>query len=230
MGTATWFLTSLFIILVVHCTIVFFNNKFFGVSERVLWLSVFLLMAFVSQLISVFRPNLQYAIRCFPCTYLVFLMGNGIKKYQNKKIHYSLWSGLVSSIILFFISYFKLIDIEVSSAKIGNVIGYMFVSVLGWNMLMSLALLIKKNITMTLIIQYLGKHSMTIMCLHILAFKVVSWLYILIYRKPWVLLAGFHIIFDANWFWKFIYLVMGVALPIGAHWCYCKIRQRCFYR
>ncbi len=61
---------------------------------------------------------------------------------------------------------------------------------------------------------YLGRNAIPIICLHILCFKPVTWLYIRTRNLPQIYLASFHIDFDASEAWKLLYLASGVAFPL----------------
>ena len=63
---------------------------------------------------------------------------------------------------------------------------------------------------------FIGKHTMSILFMHILAFKLVSVCYCLAVGKPMYMVASWPVIFDAPEYVLIIYTIVGVALPLVA--------------
>ncbi len=61
---------------------------------------------------------------------------------------------------------------------------------------------------------YVGKHSMPILCLHVVSFKIISWIYIKTTGASSVLLAGFNVTFDAREFSKLLSTITGIGIPL----------------
>ena len=55
---------------------------------------------------------------------------------------------------------------------------------------------------------------MPILCLHVLSFKLISLIYILLNNKSLVYLAAWHVIFDVPGGWRVLYLIVGVSLSL----------------
>lgn len=217
-GTATWFLTSLFIVLVLHSGLILVTKRF---AKKKVIIVILIIMLLATQIVSSVNLSLPYFVKCIPCTYSVFLFGLLLKQW-NRNIMYSWKIGIVAFFILILLS--CNFSIEFSAAKVDNLFVYIVASLMGWVLLKSISeLILYKNNIIADIMKYVGKHTLQIMCLHVLAFKLVSFVYIIIEHKPMVLLAGFHVIFDANQIWKIIYLVVGVLLPIGVYEIYRRI-------
>lgn len=225
LGTATWFLTSLFEVL-------FFNSllelvisidkcKFRRSVLIALYGCMLILCQYISDkdIISV-----RYAIKCFPACYISFMLGRMVKKIRWKYF-YSWRSGFLTFIILSIFSLF--FHIEVSAGKVENVPIFFIASLCGWICLRTFSgLILKMSLFTSKILQYIGRHTMPILCLHVLSFKAISLLYIFYMKKPVVYLAAWHIIFDINEIWKLLYMIAGVAIPIILYRLYSSIANR----
>ena len=222
LGTATWFLTSLFLVLIVHSGFVFLTRKISGNKKQELFIALLILMSIISQLISSFEPSILSALKCFPAMYVAFIMGLLIRSIQWSKI-YTWWTGLLALGLLICMSFY--FHIEVSAGRIEKILVYIVSSLCGWVFLKALSELVTKNRMLSSIFSYLGKHTMAILCLHVICFKIISKLYIELYNLPKALLAGFHIIFNVNEAWKLLYTIVGVGIPLVLSWIYKKSRK-----
>lgn len=64
------------------------------------------------------------------------------------------------------------------------------------------------------VLKVLGKYSLHIMCLHFLAFKLVSLIIIWVYRLPIERLAEYPVVNGVEGFWWVAYTVCGCLLPV----------------
>ena len=212
LGTATWFLTSLFEVLIVNSLIEFALLGRERKCREVIMGIIFVCTLTLSQIISgMDLTHINFAIKCFPVCYASFLLGRILKDFNFERL-YSAWAGVVSFVVLVCLSF--LFDIEVSAGRIENIAIFLVASLCGWIFLKALATKLMKGRTVSTILEYIGQHTMPILCLHVLSFKVVSLIYILIKQRPWVYLASWHIIFEVNEVWKLLYLLAGVLIPI----------------
>lgn len=225
LGTATWFLTSLFLIVVLHTTLDMFLNRFKPEIKNATLVFIFVIVTILTEIVTRTKPQTAYFIKCFPCTYFAFLLGIYIRKVKWNKL-YSWWMGLVSFIILCGLS--CLFQIEVSAGSIGNIFVYLIASLCGWVLLKTLSRSLTALTVVGKCLAYLGKHTMVVLCLHVLCFKIVSMIYILFYRLDRTYLAAFHIIFDVSEVWKVAYLISGVIIPVGLYQVYylARLQQR----
>ena len=208
-GTASWFLTALFEILIFHSILSliinrFSNKTFFYVVLLIgtTWLAWFLNV----QDITFLNPE-----RCLPGMYAPFLLGILLRRVQ--------WDGtypwlvaICSFGIIYVFSQYQVV--ELSLGMIGNPVLYLLGSLSGWYLLEAIARIMKNTSYAGRFCAYVGKHTLGIFCLHILAFKLVSLLYVRINHRPDYLIASFHIIFDANELWRALYGIAGVLLPL----------------
>ena len=225
LGTATWFLTSLFFVLAVHSCIELLLYKMKENYKQIAFGVILFIVLILAQVISDIRPSLIFVIKCFPCTYAAFLMGWFVRKIKWENL-YSYWMGLISLVALICLS--KFFCIEVSAGKIQNIIVFIISSLCGWIFLKSLSELLIRTGKLRNVFQYIGRHTMPILCLHVLAFKIVSWLYIQVLNLPKVLLASFHVIMNTGEMWKMAYLIVGIVVPLSLYFLYDKIKQIIF--
>ena len=99
----------------------------------------------------------------------------------------------------------------------------------GWSMLKFIADRLAHRERLSRVWIYLGRHTIPVICLHVLCFKAVTWLYIRVRGLPAIYLASFHIDFDAGEGWKLLYLAAGLggSLLLAAAWhslvrCICQ--------
>ena len=99
----------------------------------------------------------------------------------------------------------------------------------GWSMLKFIADRLAPRERLSRVWIYLGRHTIPVICLHVLCFKAVTWLYIRVRGLPAIYLASFHIDFDAGEGWKLLYLAAGLggSLLLAAAWhslvrCICQ--------
>ena len=64
-----------------------------------------------------------------------------------------------------------------------------------------------------------------ILCMYIVNFKTISWLFIKATGASSILLAGFHVIFDAGELWKLLYTIAGVGIPLLLYWLYSNLKD-----
>lgn len=213
LGSATWFLGALFLVLMVHNFIhVLLLKMKLQKQEVFIYGGIFVICIGLAVIVPVRFRFFPGEVRRFFCTYAAFLMGYFLKKV-NWKYLYSWISGLVAFIALIVMNNFE--TIELSAAQIGNPILYICCSVCGWIMLMTILRFIARYLpTLRNVTTYIGRHTMSILCLHLIAFKIISLLYIFLNDKPLYLLASFHIIFEVSEGYKILYTIVGVALPI----------------
>lgn len=86
-------------------------------------------------------------------------------------------------------------------------------SVIGWLWLYSLACLIEKARLLSKTLGYIGKHTLFVLFLHFISFKIITEIQILIYQEPAYLLASFPV-FKTDGIWWIAYAIAGVTVPL----------------
>jgi len=95
-------------------------------------------------------------------------------------------------------------------------------SVAGWYLLQSVAVL-GGNLLRPL--AYAGRHSLAILLLHLLAFKLLTWAVIAFRGDDWVLLARPIIAYEGGAWWL-AYLVAGVLIPLVLNELWWRVWRR----
>lgn len=216
MGTATWFLILLLVICAVHGAISCLIIRLNPILGRIILISIFILMSALGQYVRLNIPGWDF-VRCSFFGYAVFLIGIIIKEL-NLGFLENPFLGLASFLSLAWFSRFYFM--ELANARIDNVAIFMLGSLGGWCMLKPLADIIANMPHLSSIFRYIGKRTIPIICLHILLFKAVTWLYILTHDLPRIYLASFHVYFDTSELYKLLYLAVGAggSLLIAGLW------------
>ena len=78
-------------------------------------------------------------------------------------------------------------------------------------------------------LDYIGRHTLIILCLHFLIFKFVSLFFIQITDSNNLLLASFPVIFNNSFILKASYTVFGVSVPIFLSYL-CSKLYNCLFK
>ena len=141
----------------------------------------------------------------------------------NSKI-YNWGVALIGLVYLTIITTFTSQTIELSAARIGDPFLFVTTSMAGWIILKTVAdLLVLRGGRMKSAFVFLGKHTLPILCLHVISFKLISRVYIWSHHIPSYYLASFHVIFLASGWWKLLYTMAGICLPLIFYWLYCEL-------
>lgn len=224
MGSASWFLIVLFLVCVIHC-FVEYGIKDFGSKVRVavlcVLLAINLLVAFaISNRFASEAPIADRHLQVFG-VYSCYLMGVLTRSFVDAgmlgKLLAKKWIvvcvGPVSFVILLALLPFG--TLELSKSQIVNPVFLVATTFLGMVMLASVAADLENNF-LGRWLTFIGKHTMSILFLHILAFKLVSVGYCLAVGKPMYMVASWPVLFDAPEYALIIYTIVGVALPLLA--------------
>lgn len=84
-------------------------------------------------------------------------------------------------------------------------------SLCGWVLLWTISMFIK-NTKLTKIISELGRCTMPIVLFHFLAFKIVSYIYIILHGENKILLATYPVL-EREWLW-IAYFIVGTIIPL----------------
>lgn len=91
---------------------------------------------------------------------------------------------------------------------------YIIVSILGICFTLQLAEWLKQCKPVTKMMSYIGRNTIPILCLHLLAFRVVSLVWIKCNELSITMLSK-HPIIDSSYFWGFFYTLIGLFLPLA---------------
>lgn len=221
MGGAFWFLRTLFCL-----------SCFFYIAGYILWKViksdrardvVNLLMAFLFLFVGyvMHLKGIQtFGIPIVFSTYVLFLIGHLIRKYSLLERMMNLKSFFVSLFILV-LACFRGAPISLGDNNFGNPIYMLIMSLAGWILCYYIAANFEKCFCGNGFAK-LGKHTMSIVILHFLCFKLIHLLQIFIYNYPIEYLAKFPYL-NGNGAWWVMYAFVGVLVPIVLGFIYRKV-------
>ncbi len=231
-GSASWFLIVLFLVCVLHC---FVEYAIRGFSKKARVAAIVVLMAcnlLVAYAISMgFADEAPIADRHlqFFGVYSCYLMGVVTRAFVDggfwAKLFGKKWVVTCLAPVAFalLLALLPFGTLELSKSAIVNPLFLIATTFLGMAMLASLASDLENNIVGGWL-TFIGKHTMSILFMHILAFKLVSVCYCLAVSKPLYMVASWPVIFDAPEYVLLIYTIVGVALPLVADVAIDKIK------
>jgi len=126
-------------------------------------------------------------------------------------------SPVIALLCLVELIVFTAIDyrINIGGMKFGNPFLFLIISCSGCYMLLTLSRFIhSKWKGVTIVLDYIGRNTLTIMALHYISFKLVMLLQIWIYDYPVKYLAYYPIVPENISHWWIVYTIAGVGIPI----------------
>lgn len=224
---ATWFLKTLFLVVMVSSVIHFLVSEVSDKNKRNI---IIMIMAFLFLLFGFYlsQKNKMLFIGTVCTNLILYETGYMIRVY--KKGNYSWGGNILTKVINVFIS----VVVIYMSRYYGN-ISYAnneyhdpFILVLsacaGWVLVFNIAMIIRKSSFVTNVMSYVGKNTLPILLMHFLAFKFVTLLQIWFYRKSILELSSFPVLQSGGIWWIF-YTLTGVIIPLGINAFY----QKCKY-
>lgn len=208
---ATWFLRSLFFGLFFVATLLFITSKF---NKKVVYIITSIIFIVLSILI--YNKLLFLFSQCILC----LIIGDCLKKYITKiasNIYIYIFGGSV--MILLLSIYF--IKIQILLIILCAIFGFIF--------MIQGSLFLKEYLNRSYdFFVYLGQRTMPILCLHLLCFKIVTFLYIVITNKDISLLGTFPSIISVNHpvILSTSYTIIGVLLPVLCYRLYVIIKNK----
>lgn len=212
MGGAFWFLRTLFAISVGHALVVYISVTF-RKSMKYLPLLAVALTAIVCEVLSFANLSIPTIVRACFSGYLAFWLGiiireKGLVKYLPKRR----WGVTLICAMALLIALQCLGKINMDRGEITSVGFFALASMTGW----ALCWIIASHVSDVFksAFQYLGRHTLWIVILHFLSFKVVTWLYLWVSGEDMQLLATFPGLRGIPLLW-IAYTVAGVVIPLA---------------
>ncbi len=220
-----WFLSTLLIVTLIHLGLCLLTKKT-DVKRKTIIYSVLLIANLVIAQLNTssainFRGGVQ---RIFPA-YAAFLLGAIVKLHPIILSKVKAWMLCVIAVCGGAFVLFNDGMVEISK---GNIVSchYFVVGLLHGISIVLLASKILKGSTLGSIIKYLGRKSMSIMLFHFTAFKLVTFLLIVLYGLKPVYLASFHMIYEVSPWWSLLYLAVGLCVPLAVDCAIDRIKMR----
>lgn len=115
---------------------------------------------------------------------------------------FAIWGGLF---LLNFVG-----KIQLNVGHIENVAFFALSSILGWTLVYIVSINSK---WIASCVEYIGKHSVWILGLHFLSFKIVTMVYLMIVPESKVTLAAYPVVYENNMLW-IAYTLVGIIAPL----------------
>lgn len=219
----TWFLSSLFMVCVVHMFLEFFISRLLNRRTTILimTLALCLIACLLIKNLGIGMPGIMK--RFFGC-YAAYLCGVLFKefnmlKFCNPKL------GVIAFIITVILVLIPLdTSVELSKSKIGNPVLFLMLCFSGFVFCYELARLFAYYNLKP--VEICGKESMSIFLLHPISFKIVTFLYLLIYSRPMILLAAYPALDGENSILPVFYVIVGVFVPLVCDKYYSIIKEK----
>lgn len=221
LGSPTWFIRTLFLISVGHLMIEYFVCR----VRHGDWIQIVLILCCMvaAQVLNQSEINaIKQLHTCFS-GYIAYCIGLIWRKYgkQTRALRINIPLAVVCMAALIGSLHFGGVDLYVG--RIVNILFYLFVSFAGWIMIWCMAACCPKRAAE--FFTFLGRRTMPILLFHLLAFKLVSFLYILFTHGSMKSLADGKTPPNASSYLWVAYLVVGIAVPLALRVIFEKIRE-----
>ncbi len=215
----SWFLFALFFALSLYAVINFALKKInFNFELNKIIILAFLMNA--SFYLSCHGVKLLY-IATVCCVLTCFYIGEKLSKIESglifNKIYFSLFF-ILFVVLAFFLKH----PVNMAIAKYNNPAMLVLLSIGAFIFIISLAGMIKNNVLKNAL-SYIGKHTIPILLLHPVSFKIVAYLKILINSEPLSNMSALYIAGPANLYWVLLYITAGVTAPLILQYIYIYI-------
>lgn len=158
--------------------------------------------------------NMHCSILVIPLYYAAWMMRRHLPSFRS----FTTWYGaLISAVLLHLVNIKLRIYIDISAMAIPGILFYP-IALLGIYLVLSLSSLAERIPGISRALSFLGRHSLDIMALHFLVFKLIDLAYSQIPSVSVTAenLAGFPVGFRGKL--EPVYLLLGVLLPALAGW------------
>ncbi|MBE7711518.1 MAG: hypothetical protein E7Z92_05190 [Cyanobacteria bacterium SIG31] len=198
---ATWFLKSLFWGLLSLAFLNYILN-----SLKIKKTYIYFVLIFLCEIaLFYFSPQYYRLIFYYAQTFLFLLLGELIKNFTNINQKNSFILFILTSLTIFGIN--NLVAINFIKIPLLGIFGFYFV--------LSLSIIIQKySKLLNKIFEYVGQHTISILCLHFLAFKIVTYFIIIYNSYNLRLLGSFPVLTSTKLLLSILYLVGGITIPL----------------
>lgn len=217
LGGALWFLQCLFLSSILFALTIFLLRRVFqriSVREFILVIisAASLLLGYYCGLNSIWIKGFSRAFSCF----WMITFGYLIRRHDIMKWYKNELSIVAFAMLIIMNRYGK---ISVVANEYPNPVFLVVCSIFGWFMVYGASnVIVIKCACCSNILQYIGRHSIAILGLHFLSFKIITFLIIHVRDYPHIYLATFPVIYD--FVWVIPYMILGIGLPLLADYIF----------
>ena len=233
MGGALWFIAILMKISVLYCFIDFclkkiIKNDFIHIVVQLILSILLLLIGFYFHIKTIEFLSLDKVFSYYILFFLGFFIkrvGLILKEGSNYFIHFTIL--IFSFFILSLLNRYGSIALDKTNYE--NPIFLILSSIMGFYFLWEISFFSQKVDKLSKLFIYIGQHTLIIVILHFLSFKLVTLIQIYIYREEIEYLSAFPVLYTHGGWWLF-YAVIGIGYPLLTEYCFKRfvrgIKQR----
>lgn len=217
---AFWFLKTLFL---ASCGVAIIDFLTRGIKEwnngakKIVILAFFIVLGILSKTYSIQLPVINdLSWVCLGASF--FVIGSLIKQY---KVSLRIYQSLALLVIVFLIS--MIVPYEMITVPPTLILVYFICATISFVAISNLIERYRMNNSKFV---YLGEHTLIILALHFLCFKLVSLLKIYLYGLPLEDLSQFPVIFEYNSYFWILYSIIGIFIPLLLENIYNNIKPK----
>jgi len=213
-----WFMTALFFVDILSYGFCFIRKKW-NISQILLLGITFLLMLFGVlstrfQIISMpWSSNFKESINVTLVALFFCYLGHVVKGRGQIQFS-SLWFMICGVLYLYVAKLVFHLSVDMRTNTYSHIVLWLIACVFGIYSVMFVSHQLSKWPKLSQFFAYIGRNSLIILFLHIIAFKLVGLVQVYFFNYPIASLAGWNNV-DSTGLWSIIYVLIGVALPLA---------------
>lgn len=215
-GGALWFLQTLFFATVLYGVVQFILQRMFSKDYVILGMQgiisiVFLLVGYYCSVHGITAKHLDRVMSC----YWMLFAGYAIRQYALMD---KLFEKMNKVICAFFSTIILVISLSFGKVSLNanmypNPLFLVVVSIVGWVLLYAVADILSGDHFIGRFLQYISMHSIPVIALHFLSFKIVTAICVQVTGMAHYMLAAFPVL-SFQWYWCIFYMIVGLGLPL----------------
>ena len=223
-GGAFWFFQTLFIVLIIYAIVDLILSRLVNentqrIIKGILGI-ILLLIGYYCCLKGLMLKGLSRVLS----VYVLIYIGENLRNISRRIT--GIESSLYKEILMVVLSAGMLLvaqsygNIDLSSNSIENPIFFLTVSLLGWFLLYGIsALLLRTKCIAVNAISYISVHSVSIIALHFLCFKLINVIVVFMTGQEKYMIASFPVLMYSGVWWL-AYTVVGICIPLALNFVF----------
>lgn len=215
-----WFFSSLFIVEISFSIIGFFIEKLIIKRKELIQFLIILICNGLGYYSSLYNITLTRNSHTALSVICIFYLGYLYKQYENK-IKNNIYLLILSFCILVICNCYG--TIELSQNRYESPLFLIVCSICGIYIVFYVSKLLCTSKFNIKFIKYAGRNTIPIIALHLLTFRFLNLIQILIYKYPLESLS--NIVINTSYGWWIIYSILGVLVPCTLNYVLSKYRS-----
>ncbi len=225
-GASIWFVRALFIISIIWCISMFLLNKI-NCNNSYGRIAIGLLFILVGNLLFTKGISLPGSVDSAITGVGLYGLGYELKEMKYNRLIDKSWKIaiilFVSIVGLGIISTQEITSIGANSYS--SLLALLLGALFGWYAVMIFSGIIVKSRIITKVLSYIGKRTFSIMFFHIMAFKIVGSIQLIISNGTKDLTGLKEVlVYDGSHGWWIIYSIVGLGIPLLMDECYDRFK------